>query len=82
MSPSLPFPFPFSFPPFSHILLPTRLSSSPLPALALAHSVSGTRYFTCRAPHGSFVRPDKVVIGDFPEEEIDLDMDEDVDEEM
>jgi tubulin-folding cofactor B len=28
--------------------------------------VQGERYFTCQDKHGAFVRPDRVVIGDFP----------------
>jgi len=36
-------------------------------------SVQGERYFTCSPNYGAFVRPDKVQIGDFPMEEIDLD---------
>jgi tubulin-folding cofactor B len=29
-------------------------------------AVKGTRYFTCPPSHGTWVRPDKVVAGDFP----------------
>ncbi|KAF8426658.1 CAP Gly-rich domain-containing protein [Tirmania nivea] len=29
-------------------------------------SVSGERYFTCKPKHGSFIRPDRVDIGDYP----------------
>jgi hypothetical protein len=39
-------------------------------------SVQGERYFTCRPNYGVFVRPDKVQVGDFPVEEIDLDDEE------
>jgi hypothetical protein len=37
------------------------------------YRVNGERYFTCRQNYGVFVRPNKVNIGDFPVEEIDLD---------
>ncbi|KIJ55280.1 hypothetical protein M422DRAFT_239909 [Sphaerobolus stellatus SS14] len=36
-------------------------------------SVQGERYFTCRQTYGGFVRPDRVRIGDFPVEELDVD---------
>ncbi|KAF7370985.1 CAP-Gly domain-containing protein [Mycena sanguinolenta] len=36
-------------------------------------SVQGKRYFSCRPNYGAFVRPEKVKVGDYPVEEIDLD---------
>jgi len=39
-------------------------------------SVKGDRYFSCRQNHGVFVRPEKVKVGDFPVEELDLEDEE------
>ncbi|KDN42599.1 hypothetical protein K437DRAFT_248876 [Tilletiaria anomala UBC 951] len=39
-------------------------------------SVAGKRYFSCRLKYGGFARPDKVKVGDYPEEEIDLEDDD------
>ncbi|EIE84324.1 hypothetical protein G6F46_007024 [Rhizopus delemar] len=42
-------------------------------------SVQGERYFTCPKNYGGFVRPTKITIGDFPEEDI-LMSDDDLEE--
>jgi len=39
-------------------------------------SVSGVRYFECKMKYGTFVRPERVQVGDFPVEELDLDDEE------
>ncbi|KAJ3300892.1 hypothetical protein HDU76_005977 [Blyttiomyces sp. JEL0837] len=33
-------------------------------------TVDGIKYFTSKAKHGAFVRPSKVEVGDFPEEDL------------
>ena len=39
-------------------------------------SVQGKKYFECRPNFGVFVKPDRVKVGDYPVEEIDLDDEE------
>ncbi|KAF9528935.1 CAP Gly-rich domain-containing protein [Crepidotus variabilis] len=41
-------------------------------------SVQGERYFSCRQNYGVFVRPDKLKVGDFPPEELNLEDDEEM----
>ncbi|KAJ3097669.1 hypothetical protein HK100_005289 [Physocladia obscura] len=39
-------------------------------------SVNGEKYFEAKPKHGAFARPNRVEVGDFPEEDFDLDDDE------
>jgi tubulin-folding cofactor B len=41
-------------------------------------AVAGTRYFDAGKNRGGFVRPEKVVVGDFPEEDIVLSENEEI----
>jgi tubulin-folding cofactor B len=43
-----------------------------------APRVDGVRYFTCSAKHGVFVRPDKITVGDYPEEDFMMSDDEEI----
>jgi hypothetical protein len=43
------------------------ISSTSTDALILSHSVDGKVYFETLPLRASFVRPDKVTVGDFPE---------------
>ena len=39
-------------------------------------SVADVRYFDCRMKYGAFVRPERVRVGDFPVEDLDMDDEE------
>lgn len=46
------------------------------PLSDLSFSVKGERYFSCRQNYGVFVRPEKVKVGDYPVEELELEDEE------
>jgi tubulin-specific chaperone B len=41
-------------------------------------SVHGKRYFTCPSSRGAFARPNRVTVGDFPTEDLEMDDDEEI----
>lgn len=43
-----------------------------------SNRVEGKTYFKCRPLHAVFVRPEKVTIGDFPEEDLMADDDDEI----
>lgn len=44
--------------------------------LITANSIQGQRYFECKQKYGSFVKPDRVEIGEFEDEELLSDLEE------
>lgn len=46
--------------------------------ISLFFSVKGKRYFTCTQKYGGFVRPSQVETGDFPEEDLGFDDDDEI----
>lgn len=52
------------------------LLSRDLSHLSCCHSIQSEQYFTCPQNYGVFVRPDKVKVGDYPVEELDLEDEE------
>lgn len=55
---------------YLNLLIQDALSDFP------SFSVKGERYFSCRQNYGVFVRPEKVKIGDYPVEELELEDEE------
>ena len=47
-------------------------------SLTAPFSVQGERYFSCLPNYGVFVRPEKVKVGDYPIQELELDFDEEM----
>ena len=53
------------------------LSQSFLPTLSdTSFRVNGESYFSCRQNYGAFLRPEKVKVGDYPVEELELEDEE------